>query len=72
MAATMLATEADTVLAAPGKAGTVLEGVPTAPVPVAPEGDVAEPGVPRGVEVPEATTGVPVAVDVPIRVELVE
>ena len=45
----MLATEAETVLATPG--------VPGAPVPVAPEGVVAEPGVPRGVEVPKAAPG---------------
>lgn len=67
MAATIPVTEAETVLPAPVKAGEVLEEVPEAPVPVAPEGVVAEPGVPVAVEVPEATApGVEVPVEVPI------
>lgn len=54
------------MLAAPVKWGEVLEVVPEAPVPVAPEGVVAEP-VPVAVDVPEATApGVDVAVEVPI------
>lgn len=67
MAATMPVTEAETVLAAPVKAGEVLEEVPEAPVPVATEGVVAEPGVPVAVEVPEAAPGVPVGVEVPVE-----
>lgn len=65
MAATIPVTEAETVLAAPVKAGEVLDEVPEAWVPLAPVGVVAEPGVPVGVEVPEAP-GVPLWVAVPI------